>query len=472
MGRNLVVCLDGTGNQVGNHRPSTNVVTTFQLADVRNENMQLAYYDPGVGTFSPSGFTAAGRWLSRLAGLAFGLGLKDNVTQAYAWLMENWRPGDRVYLFGFSRGAYAVRVLVGLLNQPGLLRPGSENLIPYAYQQYRSHRGHELDGEFSSSFCWRPTPVLTDLPPEARDTSAHSVPIAYVGLWDSVAASGMFRSNHLPSTADLPNVARVRHAVSIDEARVPFRVGLVTPRPWDADSMEEVWFAGVHSDVGGTFENDTVLSRTACKWVIDGAADAGLHVKASQYQALFDPDVDPLAGLVHRNSVVWWLAGHRRRRVPEDASLHESVRYRLDRTEPLYAPRLPGSRRWADPHWPALGRTGQGILAGAAEVGTRDLVPRPGTDRASPRNAPPPPNSRGSGFSGGAGRADQARSSDPVAGQPVGHHRPHVRVDAESQVGGGHLHVLDPWRVPVQAGSPGHHTVAPGEDDGDRYLQR
>lgn len=136
MSRRIVICLDGTGNQVGAHHP-TNVVKLYGMLATENPGRQLLYYDPGVGTLSAA--TARGplsRRLSRLTGLAFGTGLRTNLAEAYTYLMRHWEPGDAVYVFGFSRGAYTARALVGMLNKPGLMRPGAENLVPYAVAKY------------------------------------------------------------------------------------------------------------------------------------------------------------------------------------------------------------------------------------------------------------------------------------------------------------------------------------------------
>jgi hypothetical protein len=122
MGKNIVVCLDGTGNQL-KARGSTNVVRFFELLDLSDPAAQIAYYDPGVGTFSAHGaWTPAARSVSRVLGLAIGNGMRENLGEAYRYLMGTWEPGDRLYIFGFSRNADnlgwfgwlgVVRVVVG-----------------------------------------------------------------------------------------------------------------------------------------------------------------------------------------------------------------------------------------------------------------------------------------------------------------------------------------------------------------------
>jgi uncharacterized protein (DUF2235 family) len=159
MTRNLVICCDGTSNRFGER--NTNVVRVVQCL-ARSES-QLAYYDPGVGTIPAAGaLTWLQHRLSTLAGLAFGAGLERNVEEAYCWLMDWWEPEDRVFLFGFSRGAYTVRILAGMLHTVGLLEKGAYNLVPYAFDLYRSigqeraageGRYHELCAEFRRTYC-------------------------------------------------------------------------------------------------------------------------------------------------------------------------------------------------------------------------------------------------------------------------------------------------------------------------------
>src|SRR5262249_22477472 len=134
--RNLVVFLDGTSNEFG-HK-NTNVVRLLQCL-VKDCSQQLVFYDPGVGTLpTPGQRTSFGKWWSTKMGLAFGVGLTDNVLEAYTFIMETWRPGDDVYIFGFSRGAYTARVLAGLLHTLGLMPQGAHNLLPYIIKGYRA----------------------------------------------------------------------------------------------------------------------------------------------------------------------------------------------------------------------------------------------------------------------------------------------------------------------------------------------
>jgi uncharacterized protein (DUF2235 family) len=131
--KNIVICCDGTGNQFSDH--NSNVVRLYTCLDVNGN--QIAYYHPGVGTLgAPNWPTRLGKKFSRTLGLAFGTGFLSNVEDAYRFLMTNYADGDRIYLFGFSRGAYTVRALTGALSLYGLLCPGNEGHLAYLLEMY------------------------------------------------------------------------------------------------------------------------------------------------------------------------------------------------------------------------------------------------------------------------------------------------------------------------------------------------
>ena len=342
MGKNIVICLDGTGNQM-RAKADTNVVRLFSMLDLDDPSTQVAYYDPGVGTFSAAGaWTPVGKRISRLFGLAFGTGLRANLAEAYIFLMRHWQPGDRIYLFGFSRGAYAARALAGMLATVGILRPGSENLVPYAIAVYTRSKTYERQDwkylyEFANLFS-------------QEVGGKQAVPITFVGAWDSVKAAGILRWNlKWPFTRKLPTVETVRHAVSIHEKRRPYGEYLITPAS-DRQHVDEVWFGGVHSDVGGTFEDDPRLATIALAWMVDGARDAGLRLTAGAYEGLCALAPDHALGAVHRMGWVWAMLTYRRRSVPPGAKVHQSVQARLARDRD-YAPRLPDDVVWVDQNW-------------------------------------------------------------------------------------------------------------------------
>lgn len=208
----------------------------------------------------------------------------------------------------------------------------------------------------------------------SRKVDQHTgIPVHFMGIWDSVKAAGLLRWNlRWLFTRRIPNVARVRHAVSIDEKRRPYEEYLVLP-PKEPGApgpvIEEAWFAGVHSDVGGTFDDDPRLPTVALKWIVDGALDADLLLRRTAYAKHLTLDTDHALGTVHRMGAVWSLLTYRRRRVPSGARVHESVRLRIAR-RPGYGNRIPPGVTWTDedwlsPHTRAGARAGAGAGTGA-----------------------------------------------------------------------------------------------------------
>lgn len=368
--KNIVICLDGTNNELDNH--PTNAAKIFMMLDLDHPDEQVAYYDPGVGTLPSAGAVGKiGKWWSQVGGLAFGWGMKGKVSQAYAWLMDRYRPGDRVYIFGFSRGAFTARALAGLLACPGMLRAGSSNLVAYAVKEYVKPIGtkkaiaarNRQAEAFADALCWgtRADPVVSPAA-EGRDEffnrlatkSIHAVPIEYLGIWDTVEAwAGGLGRLDWADTSSLWNVRRLRHAVAIDEWRRPYRYVPVDRE----DRFEEVWFSGVHCDVGGTFDNDH-LATIALKWVFDGAGDslllrdgqrAEVYAKHCTVQNSYATEKEAL----HSDFWAWRMLGPYRRPIPDDAILHWSVRERRA-ADPSYLPNLANADapdRWADETW-------------------------------------------------------------------------------------------------------------------------
>jgi uncharacterized protein (DUF2235 family) len=354
MSRNLVVCLDGTSNE-----PEVDVTNVARLFDMAvKDDDQLVYYDPGVGTMGArSATTPVGRSLTRVAGLVVGFGVRDNIAEAYSWLMANYRAGDRIYLFGFSRGAYTALALAGMLRTVGLLSPGAENLVPYALKLYARNTSRsaseaedekywETRGEFGRKFG------NPDFVRFARN-------ITFLGLWDTVKSVGWlnararFEQAHWPFTRNVKNVAAGRLAISIDENRRPFASYRFDPRQVAErpDDLKEVWFAGVHTDVGGQYP-DHRLSDIALGWIADEAMAAGLRVDAKRYAELVGvppgqtlPASCAVEGTIHRHRWFWFVAGMgwKPRTLTSADVLHPSVRQRIDATagsSKPYRPRI------------------------------------------------------------------------------------------------------------------------------------
>jgi uncharacterized protein (DUF2235 family) len=306
MPRNLVICCDGTSNKFGS--ANTNVVRLVQVLD-RDSSKQRLYYDPGVGTLpEPGALTAISKKLTELKGLAFGAGLSRNVEEAYSFLMEMWEPGDQVFLFGFSRGAYTVRVLAGLLHSLGLLPRGGGNLVPYVMRLFKAVRrkpGNENSEywKLCNQFRWSFARKLSDGDDNRRFR------VHFLGVWDTVSSVGwVWNPASYPYTAENPSVDVVRHAVSIDERRWFFRQNLM--RQAKGQDFRELWFSGVHCDIGGGYTEDRgQLWRVAFEWMLGEAIRSGLRVDASRKPrvlAQLPPDVHLWAAQTNESLTPLW----------------------------------------------------------------------------------------------------------------------------------------------------------------------
>jgi uncharacterized protein (DUF2235 family) len=313
--KNIIICCDGTGNEYGEN--NTNVVKMgFPL--VRDSD-QVAYYDPGIGTFSIFGRTL-GKKIGVTIGLAFGYGLQENIEDAYLYLMNRYEPGDTVYMFGFSRGAFTVRALAGMLYKVGLLEKGSVNLIPYASQMYNTRGNDAIAAGF-------------------KYTYSHECKPHFIGVWDTVGSLGYFLSKEFFDCRLNPDVANAYHAISIDEQRKKFPCSL-----WDETSLApgqtvvQVWFAGVHSDIGGYYV-ERGLSDIAMLWLLDNAEKHGLRLEPGWRESL---KPDPLDTLHVSRKGMWKVWPPAPRKIPEGAKIHESVLVRAGNV-PGYQPVLPKS---------------------------------------------------------------------------------------------------------------------------------
>lgn len=278
-GKNIVLCCDGTGNQFSNR--NSNVVRIYTALDLSDETKQVAYYHPGVGTMgAPTARNRVEKQWTRLTGLAFGAGFRDNVFDVYRSLMQIYEEGDRIFLFGFSRGAYTARALSGLLHGYGLLRRGNEGHLPYAWRAFNDQIKKKRD-EMDQGVLTHHT-VDTDF--AFRETYSHpNLKIHFVGLWDTVSSIGWIYSPlHLLYTAQNPTIVTARHCVSIDERRCFFRDNLYG-KPLPGQDIVQVWFPGVHSDVGGSYPaGESFPSNTAFSWLLEEARIAKLLVNSDR----------------------------------------------------------------------------------------------------------------------------------------------------------------------------------------------
>jgi uncharacterized protein (DUF2235 family) len=218
------------------------------------------------------------------------LGLSRKIIQAYTYLVDFWEPNDRVFLFGFSRGAYTARVLAGFLHQLGLLPRGNYNLTPYAMKYFRRitegsrHPSTAVDASKWKQLCdnFRRT-FAREVNPGDEDRRFQ---VHFLGVWDTVSSVGwVWDPKHFPFTAYNPSVKHIRHAVAIDERRAFFRQNLF--RPAHAQDVIELWFPGVHSDVGGGGPPERGrLWWNSFQWMQQQAATAGLYFDAEKLNAL------------------------------------------------------------------------------------------------------------------------------------------------------------------------------------------
>lgn len=369
MAKNIVVCCDGTSNEYGDR--NTNVLKLFSVLP-KGDPGQVAFYDPGVGTFSaPAALTRTSRAVTKLFGLAFGYGITDNIGDAYRFLMETYEPGDRVYIFGFSRGAYTARAVAAMLYKCGLLERRNDNLLPYALKLFKYDRRPHIYKGFRRTF--------------SRKCNVH-----FVGVWDTVSSVGwVYDPLTLQFTANNPIVETVRHAIAIDERRCFYRQNL-WGKGGKGQDVKQVWFAGAHCDVGGGYdERESGPSQISLNWMIDEAVRSGLVIDEDRRRIVVPPQstevtddepyrAGPDASAPMHNSLKgpWWIAEvlpkrykdprrdfktswriplGRRRFMLEGSTIHGSVVDRMDATsdseKPYRPPRLPESYKvepWTD----------------------------------------------------------------------------------------------------------------------------
>jgi uncharacterized protein (DUF2235 family) len=283
MSKNIVVCCDGTGNEVEGNL--SNVLKLFRIAQKNAD--QRVYYNPGIGTIgSRDPWSRLKQNTKAVFGLATGYGLDTDILGAYRFLCDQYERDDDIFLFGFSRGAYTVRALAGFIHMVGLLPVDQLNINNYALSSYK--RASEDD---DLSIAWN----------FSRIAGGRRVTIKFIGVWDTVATVIVPRRDRLipmlqtlPYTRKNPSVQVFRHAMSIDERRRMFRLNRWTvPQPFIANpfdktgvpqrqDIKQVWFAGVHADVGGGYpEAESGLSKFPLDWMIEEAKAHGLKINVA-----------------------------------------------------------------------------------------------------------------------------------------------------------------------------------------------
>ncbi|MNJ19943.1 hypothetical protein D3C77_142690 [compost metagenome] len=300
MARQLVICLDGTNNRFS--QQPTHILRLVRALDPDPQQV-LSYYDQGVGTFGLKETLFEWQKLpARIFGLAFGWGLKRNVEGAYRFLAEQYQPGDQVFVFGFSRGAYAARALAALVHGLGLVAAHQTHLFDYAWSMLLARdkdKNNEPDFALQRQF---------------KETFGRDLDITFLGLFDTVKSLGwIYDPVSIPYTASNPSVLKVRHAVSLDERRCFFRQHLWRAKPTDSTDVKEVFFRGVHCDVGGGYAvAESPLALVALRWMFAQAGAAGLALDAQACQAQLNPLAgvapDPLANSHDSMNHAWRVA--------------------------------------------------------------------------------------------------------------------------------------------------------------------
>ncbi|MGE0677208.1 DUF2235 domain-containing protein [Pseudolabrys sp.] len=292
MSKRIVLLSDGTGNAASSIW-RTNVWRIFQSIDLTSSE-QVACYDDGVGTssFKP---------LAILGG-AFGWGLKRNVIHLYKFLCRNYEPDCQIYAFGFSRGAFTIRVLIGLVANQGIVPYSTEDdLEGKAIAAYRAFRRGRYRRSLGALF--RPVRdawvfLKTHLLGRGQYSSKNNIQVErihFLGLWDTVAAYGLpvdewtIGIDRFLWPLELPNrvlwskVERAYHALSLDDQRTTFQPVLWDEAGAPEGRINQVWFAGVHANVGGGYPDDS-LAGVPLLWIMKRAEEAGLHFKVSPKQ--------------------------------------------------------------------------------------------------------------------------------------------------------------------------------------------
>lgn len=275
---NIVICADGTWNRpeedIENDFPTNVLKLSRAISPSGNGIKQHVFYDWGLGSYH-----------SALSAGATGRGIHKNILDGYRYIIQNFAPGDKIYLFGFSRGAYTIRALSGLINNCGILKRPDANLVSSAWKIYKSplakhHPEAQESKEFRGKYCH-----------SSRN-------VHFIGVWDTVGAlgipfslMGLFESHdEFYDTKLGSNVSIARHALAIDEQREDFEPTIWTPRT--GMDMKQVWFAGVHADVGGSYPPDKQTgirtSDTPLAWMIDEASAAGLEIESHIRDCLTD----------------------------------------------------------------------------------------------------------------------------------------------------------------------------------------
>lgn len=312
MSKRIVLCCDGTWDNTGN---DTNV---YKVSDnVTTSAEQVSFYDDGVG--------ANGTIIEKLAGGALGAGLFQKVKDGYTQVAHMYEQDDPIFIFGFSRGAYTARSVAGMIAVCGLPTKDFDSaMVETAFQAYRNPDQREA--------------LLAQL---NQNYDIYNAKITMLGVWDTVGSLGIpaifggvdhviygFLDTNLH-----PDVLNAYQALAIDEKRVEFPPTLWTSQPAPGQTLEQLWFTGVHCDVGGGEPVDnpgaTELSDITLSWMMNKASALGLSIDPVA-QAMYPYPMDPKSALdtLHGSwNVLWGIP--KRRPIAANSTISNSVAVRL-----------------------------------------------------------------------------------------------------------------------------------------------
>ncbi|KAF4615687.1 hypothetical protein D9613_012553 [Agrocybe pediades] len=310
--RNLVISIDGTSNKFG--AMNTNVIEHHSLL-IKDER-QIPYYNSGIGTYARPSWTPSLKFIGMVIhhkiDLAIAWDFDKTVKDAYRWISENYEDGDLIFMFGFSRGAFQVRVLSAMIEKVGLLHRGNELQIPFAYELYCDPA---TDKEEPDTDLSDPSSEKITVARRFKLTfSRENVKVHFVGVWDTVSSIGTVRgAKMLPGTIDgMKHVCFFRQALALDERRVKFlpeyaNGGKGLDKEMTTGTIphtKEVWFAGTHSDIGGGNTLNPSLNRTRppLRWMVYEAGPLGLRTSAFKRDLKDDEKVSVKESLTW----VWW----------------------------------------------------------------------------------------------------------------------------------------------------------------------
>ena len=344
--KKIVLCCDGSGNQFGDH--NSNVIKLFSALK-RDQTGQILYYHPGVGTKrSMERASIMGDFSQKFKkwhALAYGYGVLDNLRHAYQFLMRTYNPGDEIYLFGFSRGAFTVRTLCSFIYEFGLLETGNDALIDYALSLF-------IRPEFSDFQTARSFQGIF-----GRQCTVH-----FVGVWDTVSSVGwIYNPLSIPYTYENPIIRTGRHALAIDEHRCFYQPNM-WGSPGEGQDFKQVWFAGAHADIGGGYPyHEAGLANITLAWMLREAEEAGILIDEGGRRKLeAESPPSPFAPMHHPLKGLWWIpeylpqettsrvhdAPHSRwglprgraRTIPNEALIHKTVIVRMQNPDCDYHP--------------------------------------------------------------------------------------------------------------------------------------